>query len=210
MDELELLKKNWNKTSDEFKNYSDTDIYPMLHKKSSSIVKTLFYISVAELLFWLLISYLPYIFSDKMKARLETSYENPLFTALTILGFVVIGVFVYLLYTSHKSISTTDSAKKLMESILRTRKVIKYYVLYNLVMIFISIPLSLLFEFNQNMEFHDQVAAFDSTQMTVLVVVTMIVTAVFLGIIWLFYRLLYGILLRRLNKNYDELKKLEV
>ncbi|MDY2586740.1 hypothetical protein [Winogradskyella aquimaris] len=210
MDELELLKKNWNKTSDEFKNYSDTDIYPMLHKKSSSIVKTLFYISVAELLFWLLISYLPYVFSDKMKARLETSYENPLFTALTILGFVVIGVFVYLLYKSHKSISTTDSAKKLMESILRTRKVIKYYVLYNLVMIFISIPLSLLFEFNQNMEFHDQVAAFDSTQMTVLVVITMIVTAVFLGIIWLFYRLLYGILLKRLNKNYDELKKLEV
>ncbi|GAB4162680.1 MAG: hypothetical protein Tsb0033_21920 [Winogradskyella sp.] len=210
MDELELLKKNWNKTSPEFKNYSDTDIYPMLHKKSSSIVKTLFYISVAELLFWLLISYLPYIFSDKMKARLETSYENPLFTALTILGFVVIGVFVYLLYKSHKSISTTDSAKKLMESILRTRKVIKYYVLYNLVMIFISIPLSLYFEFNQNTEFHDEVAAFDSTQMTVLVVVTMIVTAVFLGIIWLFYRLLYGILLKRLNKNYDELKKLEV
>lgn len=210
MDELELLKKNWNKTSPEFKNYSDTDIYPMLHKKSSSIVKTLFYISVAELLFWLLISYLPYIFSDKMKARLETSYENPLFTALTILGFVVIGLFVYLLYKSHKSISTTDSAKKLMESILRTRKVIKYYVLYNLVMIFISIPLSLYFEFNQNTEFHDEVAAFDSTQMTVLVVVTMIVTAVFLGIIWLFYRLLYGILLKRLNKNYDELKKLEV
>tara|TARA_Y100001934_G_C11837199_1_gene533355 strand:- start:323 stop:616 length:294 start_codon:yes stop_codon:yes gene_type:complete len=97
-----------------------------------------------------------------------------------------------------------------MESILKTRKVIKYYVLYNLVMIFISIPLSLYFEFNQNSEFHDQVAAFDTTQMTILVAVTILVTAIFLGIIWLFYKLLYGILLKRLNSNYSELKKLEV
>jgi hypothetical protein len=31
-----------------------------------------------------------------------------------------------------------------------------------------------------------------------------------LGVIWLFYRLLYGILLKRLNRNYKELKKLDV
>ncbi|WP_138433877.1 hypothetical protein [Winogradskyella algicola] len=210
MDELELLKKDWNKGSDEFKNYSDSDIYPMLHKKSSSIVKTLFYISVAELIFWILVSYVPYFFSDKMRAKLEASYENPLFTGLTIFGFAVVALFVYLLYKSHKSISSTDNAKKLMESILRTRKVIKYYVLYNLVMIFISIPLSLYFEFNQNSDFHDQVAAFDTTQMTILVGITILITAVFLVIIWLFYKLIYGILLKRLNRNYNELKKLEV
>ena len=210
MDELELLKKDWNKDKSDYKSYSDTELYPMLHKKSSSIVKTLFYISVAELVFWILISYVPYFFSDKMRARLETSYENPIFTGLTIFGFLVVLLFVYLLYKSHKSISSTDNAKKLMESILRTRKVIKYYVLYNLIMIFISIPLSLYLEFNQNTEFHDQVAAFDSTQMAVLVAMVVLVTGIFLLLIWLFYRLIYGILLKRLNRNYDELKKLEV
>ena len=210
MDELELLKKDWNKDKSDYKSYSDTELYPMLHKKSSSIVKTLFYISVAELVFWILISYVPYFFSDKMRARLETSYENPIFTGLTIFGFLVVLLFVYLLYKSHKSISSTDNAKKLMENILRTRKVIKYYVLYNLIMIFISIPLSLYFEFNQNTEFHDQVAAFDSTQMAVLVAMVVLVTGIFLLLIWLFYRLIYGILLKRLNRNYEELKKLEV
>ena len=210
MDELELLKKDWNKDKSDYKSYSDTELYPMLHKKSSSIVKTLFYISVAELVFWILTSYVPYFFSDKMRARLETSYENPIFTGLTIFGFLVVLLFVYLLYKSHKSISSTDNAKKLMESILRTRKVIKYYVLYNLIMIFISIPLSLYFEFNQNTEFHDQVAAFDSTQMVVLVAMVVLVTGIFLLLIWLFYRLIYGILLKRLNRNYEELKKLEV
>jgi hypothetical protein len=210
MDELELLKKDWKKDSSDYSRFSDSDIYTMLHKKSSSIVKTLFYISVAELVFWILISYVPYVFSENMRERLQSSYENPLFVGLSIMGFLVIFLFVYLLYKSHKSISTTDNAKKLMESILRTRKVIKYYVLYNLIMIFISIPLSLYFEFNQNTEFHDQVASFDSQQMIMLYAIVTLVTAAFLVVIWLFYKLLYGILLKRLNRNYDELKKLEV
>ncbi|WP_439151753.1 hypothetical protein [Winogradskyella sp.] len=210
MDELELLKKDWKKGTSDYSKFSGSDIYTMLHKKSSSIVKTLFYISVAELVFWILISYVPYVFSDSMRERLESSYENPLFVGLSVLGFLVIFLFVYLLYKSHKSISTTDNAKKLMESILRTRKVIKYYVIYNLVMIFISIPLSLYFEFNQNAEFHDQVASFDSKQMIMLYAIVILVTAVFVIVIWLFYKLLYGILLKRLNRNYDELKKLEV
>jgi hypothetical protein len=33
--------------------------------------------------------------------------------------------------------------------------------------------------------------------------------AVFAFVIWLFYRLVYGFLLKRLRKNYDELKKID-
>lgn len=210
MDELDLLKKDWNKDTGDYKSYSDSDIYPMMHKKSSSIVKMLFYISIAELVFWILVSYVPYVFSESMRERLDSSYDNPIFVGLTIFGFLVIFLFVYLLYKSHKSISTTDNAKRLMESILKTRKVIKYYVIYNLAMIFISIPLSLYFEFNKNTEFHDQVANFNNEQMVIMYTIVLLVTAVFLIVIWLFYKLLYGILLKRLNRNYDELKKLEV
>jgi hypothetical protein len=34
--------------------------------------------------------------------------------------------------------------------------------------------------------------------------------AIFLLVFWVFYGLIYGILLKRLNGNYKELKKLEV
>lgn len=210
MDELDLLKQDWNKDHSDYKNYDAPEIYSLLHKKSSSIVKTLFYISVAELVFWVLISYVPYFCSDSMKQRLEESYENPWFVGLTVLGFVVIAVFVYLLYSSYKSISTTDNVRRLMKRILRTRKVIKYYVLYNLIMIFISVPLSLYFEFEQNPVFHDEVEHMNNTQMMILLGVTIVVTAILVGLIWLFYRLLYGILLKRLNRNYEELKRFEV
>lgn len=210
MDELELLKKDWNNGKTEFKSYSDSDIYPMLHKKSSSIVKTLFYISIAELGFWLLASILPYFLSSSFKEKLETSYENPLFLGLSIFSYLVILLFIYLLFKSYKSISTTDSAKRLMESILKTRKVIKYYVAFNLFMIFLSIPLSFYFEYQENPEFHNQIVEASANQMLVIYLVIVVVGAIFLILLWLFYRLIYGVLLKRLNRNYDELKKLEV
>jgi Ca2+/Na+ antiporter len=210
MDELDLLKKDWNKDKSEFKNYSDSDIYTMLHKKSSSIVKTLFYISIAELVFWLLASILPYYSSSTFQEKLEASYANPLFLGLSILSYLVILIFIYLLYKSYKAISSTDNAKKLMENILKTRKVIKYYVIYNLIMIFLSIPLSLYFEYNENQEFHQQIAEFSTNQMLVLYGFVVVVAGVFLILLWLFYRLIYGILLKRLNRNYVEIKKLEV
>ncbi len=210
MDELELLKKDWNSDTAKFKNYSDSDIYPMLHKKSSSIVKTLFYISIAELGFWLLAGILPYFLSSSFKEKLETSYENPLFLGINIFSYLVIILFILLLYKSYKAISTTDSAKKLMESILKTRKVIKYYVFFNLTLIFLSIPLSIYFEYIENPEFHQQIVEASTNQMLILYLFAVIVAGVILVILWLFYRLIYGVLLKRLNRNYDELKKLEI
>jgi len=210
MDELDILKKDWNSGSAEFKSYSDSDIYPMLLKKSSSIVKTLFYISIAELGFWLLASILPYFLSSTFQEKLETSYENPLFLGLSIFSYLIIILFIYLLYKSYKAISSTDSSKKLMESILKTRKIIKYYVMFNLAMIFLSIPLSLYFEYDENPEFHQQILEFSTNQMLVLYGFVVLVAGVFLILLWLFYRLIYGILLKRLNRNYLELKKLEV
>lgn len=210
MDELELLKKDWNKERADFKSYSDSDIYPMLHKKSSSIVKTLFYISMAELVFWILMNFLPFILSDKMKAQLEDMSHSWIYIGLNVLSYAVIILFVYLLWTAHKAISVTDNAKKLMESILKTRKIIKYYVIYNLLIALISIPVSLYFSINEHPEISEQLRNASPGQLGTIIVVTTIITALFLVFIWLFYKLIYGILIKRLNRNYNELKKLEV
>jgi len=210
MDELELLKKDWNKSDSQYKSFSDSDIYKMSHKKSSSIVKTLFYISVAELAFWILISFLPYVLSDQMKSQLEEMSHSWIYIGLNILSYVVIVLFVYLLWRAHKAISVTDNAKKLMESILKTRKIIKYYVLYNLFIAFISIPVSLYFSINEHPEISEQISTANFTQLLIMALITLGITAAFLVVIWLFYKLIYGILIKRLNRNYKELKKLEI
>ncbi|WP_405572026.1 hypothetical protein [Winogradskyella sp. Asnod2-B02-A] len=210
MDELELLKKDWNKSNDQYKSFSDSDIYKMSHKKSSTIVKTLFYISLAELVFWICINFLPFVLSDKMKAHLEEMSHSWIYIGFNILSYAVIVLFIYLLWNAHKSISVTDNAKKLMESILKTRKIIKYYVLYNLLIALISIPISLYFSINEHPEISEKLSTASSTQLAMILLITTLVTAVFLTLIWLFYKLIYGILIKRLNANYNELKKLEV
>ena len=210
MDELELLKKDWQKDDNRFPKLTKNEIYSLLKKKSSSLVKWLFYISVAELLFWILINTIPYFTSDEYRARLDAIYSNELlFTWITIFSYVIIILFIYLLYKSYKTISVTDNAKKLMESILKTRKVVKYYVIYNLVMAFVSIMFGMYFAIHNNSELSDNLAHFNTTQMFVFYATMVFFFGVFLVVIWLFYRLIYGILLKRLNKNYKELKKLE-
>ena len=210
MDELDLLKKDWNKKQPDGKTLSSKDIYPMLHKKSSSIVKILFYISVAELIFWILINSIPFVYSKSYKDKLEHIYQNDnLFIGLTIFSYAVIILFIYLLYKSQKTISVTDSAKKLMESILRTRKIVKYYVLYNLVMAGVSLVIGFYYSFTHDPEAVSMLENLSNNRLLLLVLVLIFITSVFIVIIWLFYKLIYGLLLRRLNKNYKELKKLE-
>lgn len=211
MDELDILKKDWNKHDDGHKYLSSKDIYPMLQKKSSSIVKTLFYISIAELILWILINSIPYFYSESYKEKLNAIYTNDfLFTALTVFSYGVILLFIYLLFRSHRAISVTDNAKKLMESILNTRKIIKYYVLYNLVMAGVSLLIGFYFAFHHDPEAMKTIENLDNGGIAILMGVIAIIIAVFILIIWLFYKLIYGLLLKRLNRNYNELKKLEV
>lgn len=210
MDELELLKRDWNKEHPEHSNLSSMDIYPMLHKKSSSIVKTLFYISIGELVLWIIISALPYMYSGSYKEKMDALYENDNFIiGLTIFSYAVILIFIYLLFKAQKAISVTDNAKKLMESILNTRKIIKYYVLYNLIMAGVSMCVGFYYSFKFDPETSELIHEFNDKQLLIVGLIMIFFTAVFITVIWLFYKLIYGLLLKRLNRNYKELKKIE-
>ena len=186
MDELELLKRDWQASTEKFQSYSDEDIYKMSHKKSSSIVKTLFYISLAELVFWILVNILPSMLSDKMRAQMDEMMHNTIYVALTVMSYAIILLFVFLLWKSYTSISVTDNAKKLMESILKTRKIIKYYVLYNLTFAFISIPVSFYLTLREHPEMAEKIAAFNNLQLVLLVGIIIVATGIFLLLIWLF------------------------
>jgi len=215
MDELDILKKDWKKDTIEYPQLSAKDIYPMLLKKSSSIVKLIFYISIAELGFWILVNTVPFMFDSYRENFENMSMSKPLFYGITIFTYAIILLFVYLLYKSYKSISIVDNAKKLMESILKTRKIIKYYVLYNLIFGGLSLIITFVLEIKGNPQVAEQAAQAEANgSLTIFWLATIgiftVAIAIFGIVIWLFYRLIYGILLKRLNKNYNELKKLEV
>tara|TARA_R110000868_G_scaffold399434_1_gene673170 strand:- start:1818 stop:2453 length:636 start_codon:yes stop_codon:yes gene_type:complete len=211
MDELDILKKDWNTSSSEHKKLSVKDIYPMLHKKSSSIVKTLFYISIAELVFWSLVNAIPYFYSDEYRQKLEAIYTNEyILTTLTVVSYAIILLFIYLLYKSYQSISVTDNAKKLMESIIKTRKIIKYYVLFNLIMIGVSMITASYYAVHNDPETIKGIESIGENGLIIYLVIIVVLSILLIVVFWFFYKLIYGLLLKRLNRNYKELKKLEV
>ena len=213
MDELELLKKHWKQQDTQYPKVSANDIYKMILKRSSSIVKWIFIISLLEFGLWAILSF---VLKDSKNAqqfdKLDSDY---LIIPLTILGYVILAYFFFLFYKNYRKISVTDSAKVLMENILRTRKTVKNYVFFNLAFMVITFVAVLYIEFDQNQAFISkaQTAAangevFIFYAKTILIIAG--VLAVFGGVLLFFYWCIYGLLLRKLNRNYKELRKLEM
>lgn len=212
MDELELLKKDWQKQGEKLPKLSYDDIYNMILKKSSSLVKWIFYISVAEFIFWIVISLIP-INGGEITGK-GANFVKITEWILQVTSFLVIIYFVFRFYQNYKRISVIDSARGLMKKIITTRKTVMQYVWFNLVLFAITMIVVLLevLIFDPPQELMDKISTADSTLVAWLLVgLFFAVSIAFFGLLfWLFYRLLYGILLKRLNENYRELKKLEV
>ena len=132
MDELELLKKDWKENkSDDFKNYTEKELFAMTKKRSVSIAKWVFIIALLELGFWFLIGYLMPSSSED-KEYYEVLNNIPLIKGIlyvlgefaTYLPYVFIGLLLYLNF----KIKREENPKKLMEKILLMKKCIQWYI----------------------------------------------------------------------------------
>ena len=130
MDELDLLKKDWKRQEGSLPKLSYEEIYKMILKKSSSIVKWIFIISIIEFVLWT---------SIDVTFRLMGNYdpiEGTSFEKFSYISYVFsYGILIYFMvkfYLNYKRIQVTDSAKELMHNIIKTRKTVKHYVYINL------------------------------------------------------------------------------
>lgn len=205
MDELELLKQDWSKQDDK-QLLSYNELYQMLLKKSSSIVKWIFKVSVLEFLIW---SSLDILF------RVGGMYDNvntiDLGMLIKIAPFFSYGILIYFsirFYINYKKIKATDSAKQLMQTIMNVRKTVKQYVWITIGFFVLMIFYALGYLVFYSDEFK-QIIIDNDVNTAVLVGVTLLTTLVFVLLIALFYRLLYGFFTRKLGANYIALEKIE-
>lgn len=214
MDELELLKKDWETSSKNYREFNKEELYKLIYKRSSSIVKWIFIISLLEFGFWTLIS-IGFNGSEDLK-KIQSYDVNYILYPLTILGYVVLIYFFYVFYKNYKTISATDNTKMLMERILKTRRTVRHYVIFNLVFMCISIVIGVYIELTNNPEVQillnriesegdGNVTVFYLIVVGLSIVAMALVSAVLIG----FYYLIYGLLLKRLKSNYKDLKELE-
>ena len=216
MEELDLLKKSWKKDEHTFDQVSEVELYKMLHKKSSSIVKWIFIISVLEFLFGIMLSAaLSFTKGDENNLQMIKDWGlYDYYVTSTLLIYAIVFYFIYRFYSMYQKISVIDNTKLLITSILKTRKVVKQYIAFNLTTFAIIFIIVGGFGFyygytegaiskgNLNPEMPLNV-------MLIAVLVLIVVTAILTFVFWLIYKLIYGILLKRLNKNYEELRKID-
>jgi len=211
MDELDKLKKQWQSREQDLPKVSYNDIYKMLLKKSSSIVKWIFIISVAELLFWVSLYFIipesNFVLMEKMDISNFMFYAN-------IFHFIIFGIFIYYFYKNYQAIQVTDTTKKLMNTILKTRKTVRYFVYYNVGMFILSSIVIDSYFYSHSNELYN-IMDFASKGVpqegfaTAFIISQIVVGILVIGLLLLFYWLVYGILLKRLKSNYKELQKME-
>ena len=214
MNELELLKKDWKENkSDDFKNYTEKELFAMTKKKSVSIAKWVFIIALLELGFWFLIGYLMPSSSED-KEYYEVLNNIPLIKGIlyvlgefaTYLPYVFIGLLLYLNF----KIKREENPKKLMEKILLMKKCIQWYIRIFLgeIVVFFIISMILSFYIESN--------SLEGTELEELYLFAFVMFIPLLMIIFIFalflrfiYHLVYGKLLQKLKQNYEELSRME-
>ena len=200
MDQLEILKKNWKKQEGTLPKLSKAELTKLIYKKSSSIVKWIFIISILEFVVpYLIILITGNESSEKMYEELGLSN---FMTKFYIVSYVIIFGFILMFYKNYRMISANANPKILMQNIIKTRKTVKYYIWFNLVALAIISVVVLNKVFISN-EFLEKIP--EGTNMIFVWLISMLLILMLIALLWLFYRLIYGILLNKLKENYSEL-----
>ena len=209
MDELELLKRDWKENkSDDFKNYTEKELFAMTKKRSVSIAKWVFIIALLELGFWFLIGYLASSSEDSKHE--DIPFVDVVFNVMDIISILLPFVFIAsLLYLNFK-IRTEENPKKLMEKILLMKKCIQWYIrifLGEIVVFFIiSMILTFYIEYNTLEGKELEELYLFAFVMFIPLLMFIFIFALFLRFI---YHLVYGKLLHKLKQNYEELNRME-
>ncbi len=202
MEELDLLKKDWQK-NEAFEQVSEGEIYGMLHKKSSTVVKWILIVSVLE---FVILNGIALLLNDKSYDEFLNLY--PFINFLEKFNYLVIIVFIYCFYRNYKSISVINSSKRLIEHILKTRKTVVYYIFWNIFIGGFSGALGGIEGFNEG---YNAGQSQNTKEIIEANFITLLFTMLLImGFIWLFYKLIYGRFLNNLKENLEELKKIDL
>lgn len=197
---IDNLKDIWKNQEASKIQFNETDIYKMIHQKSTSIVKWIFYISIIE---FILLIVVPIFIKDN---AIDELHIATFYKVTNIISYAVTAIFVFIFYRNYKAICVQDTSKKLMTDIFKTRQTVKYYVAIQLIIGAIT-SVFLLYRISHTSEFLENIPT-NISSMTLWIVYVGVILLVLL-MVWLFYKLIYGLLLKKLKGNYQELLKNE-
>ena len=204
MEDLKQYRQAWKEQQCADNQVDTGTLTKMIHRKSSSIVKWIFYISLIEFSIFILLD----VFTSKDWSEIKATGMYTYTIISFMLFYAVIIFFIFLFYKNYKSISVTNNTKGLIKSILKTRQSVKYYITTNIVMLAVGTVTAAYISF-QDPEYVEIIEnltenkGVDGQLIAWGIVFVLILVAI--GVLLLIYQLIYGILIRKLNDNYKEL-----
>lgn len=216
--DLDSFKKTWQEQPVQQK-YGNHDILQMLNRKSRNYVKYIFWISAAEFLFFTLIG-LFYIIQgnesnsfinilEKLGIRktsdMETDFDH-IYLTLKILSLSVTAYFVYKFYQNYKDIKIEENLKKFILKIIEFRKTVNAFILINIALLIAFTSIFTVFVFyivnTQNIKI-------TNSMITGFIAGIIISTVFTVLIVWLYYRVVYGIIIKKLGRNLKQLQEID-
>lgn len=216
--DLDSFKETWQQQPVQPK-YDTSEIESMLNKSSRNYVKYILWISLVEFIL-ILGANLYYTFlgedtTDLMSVLGKLGIDNSdqfqttltqLYLALKMVSLALTGIFVYLFYQNYRKINIEANLKKLILQIIKFKKTVQLFIVANIALVILFTLVLGIFTFSvlaqQNIEL---------TNPTLIgfiagLVLTMGISVV---LIWIYYRVVYGFILRRLGKNLEQLQNIE-
>jgi len=218
--DLDDLKSQWKEQQTKTK-YSQNDLKSMLNRKSVNNVKYILLISIFE--FSLGIFALIYLhFINKTNQNLNHSIPDKFvkeieefskyYLLYDIIYCIVFGYFIIKFYTYYKKLQTDSSIRDYILQIINFRKWVHYFIYFNIalfILVLISVFSFSVYEFVKIYEIQTGKQMSIGKAIFIGSVGTVIFGCTLGGILWLYYRLVYGIFLKRLKHNLSELEEIE-
>lgn len=215
---LDTFKKTWQEQEVPPK-YDSAEIEAMLNKSSRNYVKYILWISVAEFLIILgLNTYYTFVGDEsgsflrilsKMGAKTSAALEydlSHLYMLLKAISIVLTAFFVVKFYRNYTKIKVESNLKKFILQIIDFKKTVNLFILANIVLlvVFTVVITGFIFYVLSEQQIH-----LSNPTLAGFFIGLVLVTGLSILLIWLYYRIVYGIIMQRLGKNLKELKKID-
>lgn len=216
--DLDSFKKTWQEQPVQEK-YDNNEILKMLNRKSRNYVKYIFWISVFEFFFFSVMGIFYFFQGDetngflsyleklgaKKTPEVENSFDN-IYLVLKILSLLVTAYFVYKFYQNYRKIRIEENLKGLITRIIKFKKTVNAFILISILLLVAFTSIFTIFIFyslnSQNIEPKN-------SDLIIFVIGIILTTGLSALLIWLYYRLVYGIIMKKLDKNLIQLKEID-
>ncbi|WP_326984885.1 beta-carotene 15,15'-monooxygenase [Chryseobacterium sp. MYb264] len=216
--DLDSFKKTWQEQPVQQK-YDNSEILQMLNRKSRNYVKYIFWISVAEFLFFSVLGIFYFYQGEEPNsflkilerlgvqktADVENNFDHA-YMGIKILSLLITAYFVLKFYQNYRKIKIEENLKGLITRIIKFKKTVNAFILISIVLLLVFTSIFTAFIFYA---LNTQNIQPDDSDLTIVIVGIIISTILCVSLIWLYYRLVYGIIIRKLDKNLKQLKGID-